>query len=73
MSDLKWVVVKLSNGRTYRHCNTDKPYVGGEYPSGGIIVSLLTINGNWFYLDNSPTYNTLIQMYDGLARLGRLK
>lgn len=49
----------LPNGRQYRIIDTGKPYVGGEYPSGGLrILVWLNKADGWAYLDNSPDETT---------------
>lgn len=46
----------LENGRIYKIEDTGREYVGGEYPSGGLLITTKLNSGNWSYIDNSPDY-----------------
>jgi len=63
------MIYVLENGRIYRTTDTGKPYVTGEYPSGGIHIAMLLESGRWGYLDNSPDTETVTELMRALARL----
>lgn len=65
----------LSNGRKYRLTDTKKPYLQGEYTSGGIKVcawepKLNKGQGLWVYIDNFRDAETVNSF---LAMMGRKK
>lgn len=47
-------VVDLPNGKCFKIVDTGKPYVDGEYTSGGIAIYRKNPDGLFIWLDNSP-------------------
>ncbi len=67
----------LPNGRTYRIRDTGKPYMGGEYPSGGLLILAWSAatpekEARWLYIDNSPDEECARAFLEGAVRLAPL-
>jgi hypothetical protein len=62
----------LSNGRVYKLTDTGKPFVQGEYLSGGVVITAWEPRSNngegaWILIDYSPDMPTAI----GFLRLAQ--
>jgi hypothetical protein len=53
---------EMANGRTYQVIDTGRPFVDGEYPSGGFVINVLLPSGEWSFIDNAPD-ETRVQNY----------
>jgi hypothetical protein len=65
------VIHTLPNGRKYRFLDTGREFKDGEYPSGGIRIDLWH-NGEWIFLDYSPSIDIANQFLKSAARLSKL-
>jgi len=60
----------FSNGRTYKVVDTHKPFVDGEYPTGGFLIStLLTRSGEWSFVDYAPDEESVQSFLRAAAKL----
>jgi len=70
--------IVLDNGRKYKVVDTKRPYVGGEYPDGGIAILMydkrfLPYKENgWLWLDYSPDQECLKFFFKAANRFAPL-
>lgn len=64
---------ELKNGRRYRVADTGQPYIGGEYPSGGLLIwGWNPRRQDWDYIDNSPSQQCADHFLAAAERLAPL-
>lgn len=64
-------VHEFSNGRRYKVTDSGKPYVRGEYPTGGYLITVWSRTAQmWQYIDNSPDLECVANFLRAAAQLG---
>lgn len=62
---------ELKNGRRYRVTDTGQPYVGGEYPSGGLLIrGWNPSRQDWDFIDHSPSQQCVDHFLTAAEKLG---